>query len=180
MSDFGSGRAASGPSGIGGWLILPIIGFVATILLTGHNVWTSLKTLDGLKAIFAASSGPLTGLKIPITLSFVSGCLLIITAAWCLYLIFARKHAVVGFATAHYLILAVAGLIEMWGGLALEKAIPGTPSDPSVVTGAVRGILAACIWIPYFRRSKRVRNTFGDSGPERARSARLTSEQART
>src|SRR4029434_1056573 len=71
MSDFGSGRAASGPSGIGGWLILPIIGFVATILLTGHNFWTSFKTFDGLKAIFAASSGPLTGLKIPITLSFV-------------------------------------------------------------------------------------------------------------
>jgi hypothetical protein len=79
MSDFGSGRAASGPSGIGGWLILPIIGFVATILLTGHNLWTSLETFDGLKAIFAATSGPLTGLKIPVTLSVVSSCLLIIT-----------------------------------------------------------------------------------------------------
>jgi hypothetical protein len=80
-------------------------------------------------------------------------------------LIFARKHSVVRFATAHYLILAVAGLIELWGGLGLAKAIPGTPSDPSVVTGAVRGILVACIWIPYFQRSKRVRNTFGGSGP---------------
>jgi Protein of unknown function (DUF2569) len=164
MSDFGSGRAASGPSGIGGWLILPIIGFVATILLTGHNLWTSLKTFDGLKAIFAATSGPLTGLKIPVTLSFVSGCLLIITAAWCLYFIFAKKRAIVRFATAHYLIWAVAGPIEIWGGLALEKAIPGNPLDPSVVTGAVRGILTACIWIPYFRRSKRVRNTFSGSG----------------
>ena len=163
---FGNGRTAPGPSGIGGWLILPIIGFVATILLTGHNFWTmDRKAFDGFKAIFAATSGPLAGLKIPITLSFVSGCLVIISAAWCLYLIFAKKHAIVRFATAHYLILAAAGLIEMWGGFALEKAIPGTPSDPSVIRDAVRGILIACIWIPYFRRSKRVRNTFGGSGP---------------
>jgi len=177
MSDFGNDRAAPGPSGIGGWLILPIIGFVGTILLTGYNFWTSLKTtFDGLMAIFAATSGPLTELKIPITLSLVSGCLVIISATWCLYLIFARKHAIVRFATAHYLILAVAGLIEMWGGLALEKAIPGTPSDP-FVRGAVRGILIAYIWIPYFWRSKRVRNTFGGSGPNTpARSARLASE----
>src|SRR5262245_66398465 len=121
MSDFGSGRAASGPSGIGGWLILPIIGFVVTILLTGHNVWTSLKTFDGLKAIFAATSGPLAGLKIPITLSFVSGCLVIISAAWCLYLIFAKKHAIVRFATAHSLLLAAAGPIERWVGFALAR-----------------------------------------------------------
>src|SRR5262245_51032829 len=129
MSGFGNGRAASGPSGIGGWLILPIIGFVGTILLTGYNFWTSLKEIDGLKAIFAATLGPLAGLKIPVTLSLVSGCLVIISAAWCLYLIFARKHEIVRFATAHYLILAVAGLIDMWGGLALEKAMPVTPSD---------------------------------------------------
>ncbi len=34
---------------------------------------------------------------------------------------------------------------------------------PEALRGAVWAVVAAAIWIPYFRRSRRVRNTFGRS-----------------
>ena len=38
----------AGPVGISGWLYVPILGFVGTILLTGFNLLAILKEADGL------------------------------------------------------------------------------------------------------------------------------------
>src|SRR5579871_6912975 len=114
MSSLADGRISPGPSGIGGWLILPIIGFIGTILLTILNLSQGLSELDGLVAIFKATSGPLVALKAPTALSLVGGCLVILSAGYCLYLIFAKKRAIINFAAAHYLILAGAGLADAW------------------------------------------------------------------
>jgi hypothetical protein len=58
-----------------------------------------------------------------------------------------KNHAIINFATAHYLILASAGLADVWLANALEKAIPGMKSDPTIAANAVRLIMIACIWI---------------------------------
>jgi hypothetical protein len=65
MSNLANDPALTGPSGIGGWLILPIIGFIGPIVLTLVNLSQALKEIDGLVAIFEATSGPLAALKIP-------------------------------------------------------------------------------------------------------------------
>lgn len=160
MSNLVDSQTSPGPSGIGGWLVLPIIGFVGTILLTLWNLSQATSEIDGLVAIFNATSGPLVALKVPTAASFITACLVILSAGYCLYLIFAKNLAIINFATAHYLILASAGLADAWLGIALDKADLGVTSDPTIVRDAVRGILIACIWIPYFHLSKRVRNTF--------------------
>ena len=160
MSNLVDNQGSPGPCGIGGWLVLPIIGFVGTILLTGWNQLQWLSEIDGLVAIFEAQSGPLVALKVPTALSLFAACLVILSASYCLYLIFVKNHAIINFATAHYLILASAGLADVWLANALEKAIPGMKSDPTIAANAVRLIMIACIWIPYFQVSKRVRNTF--------------------
>jgi hypothetical protein len=152
--------ADAGPSGLGGWLILPILGFTGTIMLTVVNLAQAVISWDGLVAIFGATSGPLVGAKFPVAGSFVAGLLVIVSAAYCLYLVFMKKRAIIKFATAHYLILAAAGLFEWWGTGVLEQAIPNMPPDPSAVRDGVRGLVIAAIWIPYFQLSKRVRNTF--------------------
>src|SRR5262249_22158231 len=147
------------PSGIGGWLILPILGFAGTILLTGLNLLEAARHVDGLVVIFNATSGPIAALKVPTILSLLAGCLVILSAGYCLYLIFAKKHVIIKFATAHYVILMSGGFADVWTDAALQ-ALPGQTSDPSATMEAVRGIVIALIWIPYFHRSKRVRNTF--------------------
>jgi hypothetical protein len=137
-----------------------MIGFVGTILLTGWNLLQALTEIEGLGAIFKATSGPLATLKVPTALSALAACLVILSAVSCLYLIFIKSRAIINFATAHYLILASGGLIDLWLATIMENAIPNAGSDPTAVTEAVRGIVIACVWIPYFRLSKRVKNTF--------------------
>jgi hypothetical protein len=148
-----------GPVGIGGWLILPVLGFIGTILLTGWSVVQALQSWEGLVAIFTATEGQLAQLKLPTAVSLIGGILVIASAAYCLYLMFAKKRAMVRFATAHYLILAVAGLGDLWAGFVMERVL-SEPNDPTAIKEAVRGVVIAFIWIPYFHASKRVRNTF--------------------
>lgn len=160
-SQTSSGPSEPDPSGIGGWLILPIIGFIGTILLTGVNLLQALGEIDGLGAIFKATSGPLVALKVPTALSLLAGCLVILSAGYCLYLVFTKNRAIVNIATAHYLILASGGLIDLWLSNVLETTLPMAASDRAhIVTEAVRDVIIACIWISYFRLSRRVKNTF--------------------
>ena len=147
-----------GPRGLGGWLILPIIGFIGTIALTGWNLSEIARSWDGMVAIFNNDS--MKDARLPVALSFLAGALVIASAAVCLILMFARKRAVVKFATAHYLMLAAAGVIDLWGQGVLERVLPNMPPDPTAIRDAVRGFVIAAIWIPYFNVSRRVKNTF--------------------
>jgi hypothetical protein len=154
---------ASGPVGIGGWLILPILGFFATILLTGKNLLEAVQNSDGLLLILKApSTDALAGAKLPIIASLAFGIALIATSVICLVLISTKKPAMVKAATINYLLMVAGGLVDVWGDGELRKALPDMPADPSVYRDAVKGIVASLIWIPYFHVSKRVRNTFVD------------------
>lgn len=152
--------------GIGGWLIVPIIGFIGTVILTLKNLLDtfSKENLDGMALIFNANSGLIAEVKIPMALSLVAGILVILSASYCLFLIANKDYKIVKFATVHYLVLASAGLFDLWGGIAVEAAFPTIPLEKDFINGAMRGILVAMIWIPYFRMSLRVKNTFVNNG----------------
>ncbi|MCA3630571.1 MAG: DUF2569 family protein [Methylobacterium sp.] len=147
-------------SGIGGWLVLPIIGFIGTIALTTFNFLQIISEFDGVKAFFSTNSGPINQLKIPIATSILLGLAVIISASVCLYCIFQTKSGVARIATWHYILLACAGIADFWADSVLRTTFPNTPSDPNVLRDAIRGFLIAAIWIPYFWLSKRVKNTF--------------------
>ena len=150
----------AGPTGVGGWLIIPIIGFVGVILLTGKNLISALGETEGLKAIFFGTSPELDVLRLPIFLSLAFAVALIISAAICLYKIAFSRVSLRNIAVTHYVLLAIAGLVEYWGDGVISTAMADTPRDPTISRDAVRGIVAACIWIPYFVVSKRIANTF--------------------
>jgi Protein of unknown function (DUF2569) len=146
--------------GVGGWLILPIIGFAGTILLTGINLAVALQSFDGLVLIFTDTTGQFSAMRVPVALSLLFGVAVMTSAAICLYRIFIAKSHVKGVAVIHYCILATAGIIELWGDGVISANLPNTAEDPSVVKDAVRNVVVAMIWIPYFLISKRVANTF--------------------
>jgi hypothetical protein len=151
------------PTGIGGWLILPILGFVVVFFSILKNILSIFESqnLNGLVLIFnTASNDPLAALKLPLALSFLSGCLVIASAAYCLYLVFSKNQNIIKFATVHYIILACAGIIELWAGIVSESTLPNSPLDKSAIKDAFQGVIYGIVWISYFKISKRVKNTF--------------------
>jgi Protein of unknown function (DUF2569) len=153
-------KVAGSPVGVGGWLVLPIIGFVGVIVLTLINIIGALSEFEGLKTVFTATDGPLRQLQLPVGLSMIFGIAVICSSSFCLFKIFASKKDPRSVAVVHYVLLAAAGFVDLWADSALTDALPDTPHDPTAIKEAVRGVFMALIWIPYFLISKRVRNTF--------------------
>ncbi len=167
MSNLADGQAAPDSKappetyGVAGWLVLPVAGFAITMLLTAKNLLEAILDREGLRGeILNATSGPLVALQIPMALSFLGGCVAVLSAGYCLYLIFfTSKRAIVKFATANYLILAIGGFIDLWLEMTADTAIPDMTSGLAIIE-VVKNNLIACIWIPYFHLSRRVKNTY--------------------
>ncbi|WP_448954379.1 DUF2569 domain-containing protein [Labrys neptuniae] len=152
-------QVQDGPRGIGGWLILPIIGLVGTIAMTGFNLYSALAQWDGIKAIIAGSNEMASSLRLPVGVSFIGGIALIGMAALCLYRLFTRAPSVPRLMTIFYIALITVSFTEMLADYRVS-ALTNSDPDPNNVKDLVRACVAAAIWIPYFHRSRRVANTF--------------------
>ena len=148
--------------GISRWLLLVIIGLSATILLTVETIASGLsgENLTGLKIIFSREAGELSKMRIPVAASFISGSMVIVSAGLLLTGIFSRNKNIRIYALVHYLLLAVAGIVDYISYFSIFFMFPETENDPRMASGAFRGVLSSIIWIPYFFVSKRVINTF--------------------
>jgi hypothetical protein len=156
-------KTANGEAiGLGGWLLLPIVGLVGTILLTLSNLLTMLSgdSLVGLKVIFSSDPGVFEVLRLPIIVSVTFGIVIIISAISGLIYIFRRSKNTKYVMSFHYVALAVAFLSEYFLESQYLEVFPDYVSDPSIAKDAVRGIFIGLVWIPFFHVSKRVRNTF--------------------
>jgi hypothetical protein len=150
------------PCGIGGWLILPCIGLVVGVfrILSGlvqlgacfdATVWRALTTLGApdYHALWRpALLLELLGNSFLFALLTLSGIMLV-----------RRRASFPRFMIALY----VAQLVVIAADAALCRQIPAliaqSPQDDAA-KGVTQAIIAACIWIPYFLNSRRVRNTF--------------------
>ncbi len=152
-------QVQDGPRGIGGWLILPIIGLVGTLVLTSINLYAVVTEWEGIKAIIAGSNETAVALRLPVGASFLLGLALMGLAALCLYRIFSHSPSVPRLMTIFYVSLVVISLIELAGDSYIAN-LTKTPTDPSHIKDLVRALVGSAIWIPYFHRSRRVANTF--------------------
>jgi Protein of unknown function (DUF2569) len=152
----------SEPRGLGGWLILVAIGLVLTagqalLLLFGTFLpiftdgrWEALTT----KGI--STYHPLWG---PLLLFEVTGNVLLGIAAVTALVLFFRKSAVFpAFMIGFYPFAAMFLLIDVVAGTRIPAV--ASADDPGSARGLLRSLIACAIWIPYMRKSVRVRNTF--------------------
>lgn len=156
------GAEEPGPSGIGGWLVLPLIGLVLTIALTLFNLWQAYQafTPSAFDAIVNATEPPLTTLRDIVLLSFGGGTILLATATTSLVLFLGRKRQLPAMIIVHLLTSIAVSLAEFYASQQLLEFDASLADVVDSFKQLVRSLIAACLWIPYFVISRRVKNTF--------------------
>ncbi|MCM1991147.1 DUF2569 domain-containing protein [Oceanirhabdus seepicola] len=147
--------------GLGGWLILIGFGLIFTILTAGNQliklyslfskpIWTEItnKALDTYQALLA----PLIIFEtIANTILLLLVCILIINY-------FTKKKLFPKLMISMYSYNLVIAIIDFIFVLNLAS-VTSADITSSVMT-LIKVLLVSCIWIPYFIKSKRVKNTF--------------------
>jgi hypothetical protein len=154
--------ATTGPRGIGGWLILPLLGLIFTPFRIGlqmvRDVLPVLKpeTWHALTTPGTASYHPLWAPLIVFEVG--ANCVLIAFSVALLWLFFRKSRRVP--------MLMVVWLLANTGGqivdLLLAQQIPAVAAlpDNDGIKELSRSVVGLLIWVPYFLVSKRVKNTF--------------------
>jgi len=168
---------ARGPSGLGGWLVLPILGLIVTFLTSLAALLTDYIPLfrsGAWSALTDRGSSSYHAWWAPTILFEVFVCAVTIVAPVALLSLMFRKrpilpklvigfYAFVLFATIIDAVAVVtfaadavrsAGFPDLAGTMGIETS-----------TAIMRTVFASAIWIPYFLVSKRVANTFAADMP---------------
>lgn len=146
---------------IGSWLFLPLLGLIVSIPLLFYNlfgdkVYYSINTwvlyLDASSAYYSP------GVVFALGFEIVGHSLLLITAILCLVLFLKRRSSLPKLMVAFYAINLVFVFLDL---LICFIFLPETEVfDAETRKVITRGIFGACLWIPVFLTSSRVKETF--------------------
>jgi len=147
--DYETPNAVDGPVGIGGWLILPTIGLIFTPIAQALAVLGAV-ALANLKTTPANLASGLNQLAVA---NAIYGVYILVAA----FMFFAKKRMAPAMMIGAYL-LAIG--LTFFSQVVVTHATQAASDPNSSIVVFARPVLVALIWIPYFRMSKRVRNTF--------------------
>jgi len=137
--------------GIGGWLLLPPLHL---LLDMGRFVWLTVSAWSAHAAALAMS-----GMQAAVGLFALNG-LVALYALVCLVRLFEKKSYVPTMMTAFYLLIIAKAVAD----LAVLLIYPDLSQEPDAVyqdsMGVVQSLVPGAIWIAYFHKSERVKNTF--------------------
>jgi hypothetical protein len=154
------------PEGIGGWLVLPLIGLVLAPLSLLYSLFANL--LPGFRGdLWLALTTPDSGFYSPywphylvassvLTVAF-SVCAVVLLVAF-----LQRRRQVPLLMTLFYLAAIAMGVFDLLSLRYFAGHVPlaQTTLAQGGLSQLVRSAVPSLIWIPYFHRSVRVRNTF--------------------
>ena len=154
---------ANEPSGLGGWLALVIFGMFASLVRIPWDMWRLHVPLL-LDGTLAKLSDPQHPAYHPLWLPFfgvevLANLATLVFTVGLIVLVFKRSRYAPAAAIAWY----VYGLALVLGDYAMWQLIPAMaeqPVDPQFIRDLARSLLVTLVWVPYFLRSRRVRNTF--------------------
>lgn len=148
------------PTGIGGWLVLPIIGLLYNSVGLAKLFVSQATVLVRL----ADSPNPIDSDLLFLHAYFATKGLALAVAAALLFLLFTRRHRLVPRLMIGWfsVVLALAVFEDLYvimlNARRVAAGLTTIRGNPPEYIGFAE--FAAAIWIPYFIRSRRVRNTF--------------------
>lgn len=144
---------SDGPSGIGGWLMLPAVGLVIVPILTAVTLAVALPQIIALLPDPELSANFRAALLVDtvVTVGFLA--FLVFTAI----AFFSKKPFLPRLMVTLLIVQVALALVNVaiWEDFASDSELAGV-----LVRDIVGSCVSAAIWIPYFLVSKRVKNTF--------------------
>jgi hypothetical protein len=152
----------TGPVGIGGWLILPLIGLIFTPIAATVSLWTQYlpiftqgiyeRLTDPNFQNYHPLWGPAIIFEMIAQIIFVAG------SVWAIVLLFRKARLFPSAMIAIYILNVVYLAADTW--IASQIPILRATNFGEIAGRLVIALMSAAIWIPYMRVSKRVKNTF--------------------
>jgi len=156
------------PSGIGGWLIFPMLGLIFTPISLGallFNTHAPIFTNGAWEVLTTPGTDAYHHLWAPLLIYEIVGNMLFIVFALILLVLFFQKHFLLPKWIVIYYLANLAFVATDFFGANLIPAV-AAQSDPDALKELIRSVIGAAIWIPYFMKSVRVRNTFTKGSAE--------------
>ncbi len=153
-----SGKSGpSGPSGIAGWMLIPLAGMAITVGLNGLTLVGAARDFASYIEILGSDID--MNVKIAIAGSLTSGLLLVLTAVITLYLVFSKRRWAARSAILHYAFLICAMGFQLWASMVVSNDT-SLAGSAEALRAVILVSIGAILWIVYFVRSRRVKNTF--------------------
>lgn len=155
--------------GLGGWLIVLVLGMLYTVYTAATTVYTDFVLFN--QPTYAALNDPTSQLYVSnfdlaLKIEFIAYLVLVLGLAYTLYLFFKQKRE---FPTYYVYFLVALIAISIFENLMpslfttftseeMRTSVLSEFSDAPV--NLARSVIAALIWIPYMKKSERVKATF--------------------
>ncbi|WP_114940582.1 DUF3857 domain-containing protein [Mucilaginibacter endophyticus] len=139
---------------IGGWLIFIALGLAGTALLTGSNMVSQDYFSNHIWNIYHGSKHELN-FRVLLVVEAIGNITLMVYAVFCLVLLLNKRDILPACITGYFAFAFVFFLADYILAANISSKLAETALNP-----LLRSIVTAAIWIPYFKKSSRVHETF--------------------
>jgi hypothetical protein len=134
---------------IGGFLYLPALGIILSVISNIYGLLSSIKNYHGITGVTSA-------LYPFIIFQIICFAILLALSVYITGVFFGKKKK----APFYYMLLISLNLMFVISNVAISHYQYGVEVDSDMLTSMARTLISACIWIPYFLVSVRVKRTF--------------------